>query len=155
MQSGFHDWESNQQYREISPTTNGNPYREIPPRRYPNKPLPLTVRTQFIKMVEKDMRYIGEAYDVIDDKVKLFLDLCYSAEIQPSQFHAVFSHVLAGHAREYYVTKCDREFTFDVVYQRLKTNFDTDVNKKQYHTDGRRSPLQDTNAEGFGRQEAS
>ena len=73
-----------------------NPYTQIPPIRVPNTMLPAIIVAQFVKIWDKNLDYTGEAYDILDDKIRYFLDTCYTVAIKQSQFHAVFLSILSG-----------------------------------------------------------
>ncbi|KAK1912660.1 hypothetical protein P3342_004596 [Pyrenophora teres f. teres] len=63
-------------------------------------------------------------------------NICYHADIQPEQFHAVFPRILEGRAQDYYLHFVDqRADTFLTVYLKLKNHFDTDVNHSHYYAD--------------------
>jgi hypothetical protein len=110
-----------------------NPYFDLPPRNVPNEALDVIAVTNFNKGWLVEDSYKGELYDVFDDTVRIFLRLCLGSRIEPSQFHAVFSRVMAGRARKYYMAHVTAKDTFAVAYSKLKINFDTDVNQQLYH----------------------
>ena len=97
--------------------------------------LPATIVAQFVKIWDKNSNYTGEAYDILDDKIRYFLDTCYTVAIKQSQFHAVFSSILSSRAKDYFVYNVNRNLTFAEMYNQMKTKFDTEINKAQYHTD--------------------
>ena len=112
-----------------------NPYTQIPPLQVPNEMLPATIVGQFVKIWNKESNYTGEPYDILDDKVRYFLDTCCTVGIGQTQFHAVFSSILSGRAKDYFVYNINRNWTFADMYNSMKMHFDTEVNKAQYHTD--------------------
>ena len=73
-----------------------NLYIQIPPIKVPNKMLPATIVAKFVKIWDKNSNYTGEAYDILDDKIRYFLDRCYTVAVKQSQFHAIFSSILSG-----------------------------------------------------------
>ncbi|KAM4067357.1 DUF1421 multi-domain protein [Hirsutella rhossiliensis] len=83
----------------------------------------------------RSRNYSGDAYDILDDKIRYFLDACLTASIKPSQFHALFSNILTKRAKNFFVHQASRDSTFAEMYQKMKQHFDTEVNKQQYHTD--------------------
>jgi hypothetical protein len=89
-----------------------NPYRTLPPHRHKNERLDTSLMTTFIKMFEKDKKYTRQPYDLLDDKLKIFLDICYHVQIGPGQFHAVFPRILAGNAEDYYINYINRDDDF-------------------------------------------
>ena len=101
-----------------------NPYTQIPPIRMPNEMLPATIVAQFVKIWDKNSNYTGEAYDILDDKIRYFLDTCYTVAIKQSQFHAVFSSILSGRAKNHFVYNVNRNLTFAEMYTKIKTKFD-------------------------------
>ncbi|EDU48780.1 conserved hypothetical protein [Pyrenophora tritici-repentis Pt-1C-BFP] len=87
-------------------------------------------------MWDREKKYTGKPYDLLDDKLKIFYSICYHADIQPDQFHAVFPRILEGRAQDYYLHFVDqRTDTFLTVYTKLKNHFDTDVNHSHYYAD--------------------
>ncbi|KAK1907590.1 hypothetical protein P3342_005917 [Pyrenophora teres f. teres] len=107
-----------------------------------NKPM-LRSRTEPIRRQSMSLqrcgivrRNTGKPYDLLDDKLKIFYSICYHADIQPDQFHAVFPRILEGRAQDYYLHFVDqRTDTFLTVYTKLKNHFDTDVNHSHYYAD--------------------
>jgi hypothetical protein len=114
-------------------TVTYDPYHNLPRQNIPNEILDLRTVTNFSKGWRTENMFKGELYDVFDDKVRIFLKACLSAQIEPSQFHAVFPRILAGRAERYHVSYVDTEDTFAVAYGKLKVHFDTDANHQLYH----------------------
>ncbi|KAF1361880.1 hypothetical protein EJ07DRAFT_164355 [Lizonia empirigonia] len=113
-----------------------DPYKAIPPIDFSNEKLSAATINVFVKMWDRDKKYTGKPYDLLDDKLKIFYSICYHADIQPSQFHAVFPRILDGRAEEYYLHFVDQRMdTFSTAYTKLKNHFDTDVNHGHYYTD--------------------
>ena len=81
------------------------------------------------------MNYIVEIYDIFDDKIQYFFDTYYTVAIKKSQFHAVFSSILSSQAKDYFIYNVNRNLIFAEIYNQIKTKFDKEVNKTQYHTD--------------------
>jgi hypothetical protein len=116
------------------PETAYDPYSTLPPHHYDNERCELNLIGHFSKTFEKEKRYNGEPYNLLDDTLQIFFDICYHAGIRPGQFHAVFPRILTGHAESYYVHYC-RKDAFDIAYDKIKTHFDTEVNHTHYYTD--------------------
>src|SRR6266516_2784041 len=110
-------------------------YKSLPPRPVPNKRLDPTKSTQFVKTYDREKKYTGEPYDLLDDKMRIFFNICYHAEITPEQFHAVFPRILTSRAEEYYLHYVERNDDFATAYAKIKNHFDTNVNHNQYYTD--------------------
>src|SRR6266516_5383117 len=110
-------------------------YKSLPPRPVPNKRLDPTKSTQFVKTYDREKKYTGEPYDLLDDKMRIFFNICYHAEITPEQFHAVFPRILTSRAEEYYLHYVERNDDFATAYAKIKNQFDTNVNHNQYYTD--------------------
>ena len=55
-----------------------------------------TIVAQFVKIWDRNSNYTSKVYDILDDKIRYFLDTCYTVAIKQSQFHAVFSSILLG-----------------------------------------------------------
>ncbi len=101
----------------------------------PNEMLPTTIVAQFIKIWDKNSNYTSKAYNILDNKIRYFLNTCYTVAIKQLQFHVVFSSILSGRAKDYFVYNINRNLTFAKMYNQIKMKFDTEVNKAQYHTD--------------------
>ncbi|KAM4062504.1 hypothetical protein HRG_013676 [Hirsutella rhossiliensis] len=43
-----------------------------------------------MKLWDKDQNYTGEPYDLLDEKLRIFMSICYNIQVKPSQFHALF-----------------------------------------------------------------
>ncbi|KAF4471164.1 Ribonuclease H [Fusarium albosuccineum] len=124
----------------IYPRSNSNPpsispYRQIPPKDTPSEMLPATILTQFVKIWRKEMNYTGEAYDILDEKVRYFLNVCSNVGIKETQFHAAFTNILDKKALEYYSYHMQPNMTFAEMYWTLRNHFDTEVNREHYYTD--------------------
>jgi hypothetical protein len=113
-----------------------DPYTAVPPPPFTNGKVEPTTITTFVKIWDRDKKYSGKPYDLLDDKLKIFYSVCFHADIQPDQFHAVFPRILTGRAEDYYIHFVDQQVdTFSVVYAKMKAHFDTDVNHSHYYTD--------------------
>ncbi|KAF1936681.1 hypothetical protein EJ02DRAFT_479403 [Clathrospora elynae] len=86
----------------IKPSSETNPYKAVPPIDFSNEKLNATTINAFVKMWDRDKKYTGKPYNLLDDKLKIFYSICYHADIRPGQFHAVFPQILNGRAEEYY-----------------------------------------------------
>ncbi|KAF1363027.1 hypothetical protein EJ07DRAFT_162974 [Lizonia empirigonia] len=120
----------------IIPSGDTDPYKAVPPIEFGNKKLDPKTINVFTKMWDREKKYTGKPYDLLDDKLKIFYSICYHADIQPDQFHAVFPRILEGRAQDYYLHFVDQRMdTFLTVYTKLKNHFDTDVNHSHYYAD--------------------
>ncbi|KJZ72275.1 hypothetical protein HIM_01308 [Hirsutella minnesotensis 3608] len=126
---------SQQQELVIRPAINREAYRIVPPVQVPNEDLDPAIANQFSKLWDRKLNYSGDVYDILDDKIRYFLDACLTAGIKPSQFHALFSNILTKRAKNFFVHQVSRDSTFAEMYQKMKQHFDTEVNRQQYHTD--------------------
>ncbi|KAK1916958.1 hypothetical protein P3342_004514 [Pyrenophora teres f. teres] len=116
-------------------------FREYTPA-YPQRPKGISIPpiipsddTDLYKAIPQ-LKVHRKPYDLLDDKLKIFYSICYHADIQPEQFHAVFPRILEGRAQDYYLHFVDqRADTFLTVYLKLKNHFDTDVNHSHYYAD--------------------
>lgn len=115
--------------------TISNPYEVLPPLEIPNTTTEPQQVTNFAKVWNKAQSYTGEPYDLLDDKIRMFLGSCRSIHIQPGQFHAVFPYMLAGEAYEYFLHNVGPHLTFAGMYNKLKVHFDHEINHEQYHAD--------------------
>ncbi len=65
--------------------------------------LPATIVAQFVKIWDRNSNYTGKTYNILDDKIRYFLDKYYTVAIKQSQFYTVFSSILSGQAKDYFV----------------------------------------------------
>ncbi|KAI1513091.1 hypothetical protein KJE20_03224 [Pyrenophora tritici-repentis] len=120
----------------IIPSGDTDLYKAVPLIEFNNRKLDPKTINVFTKMWDREKKYTGKPYDLLDDKLKIFYSICYHADIQPDQFHAVFPRILEGRAQDYYLHFVDqRTDTFLTVYTKLKNHFDTDVNHSHYYAD--------------------
>jgi len=91
--------------------------------------------TNFVKIYGNNNKYNGKAYDILDDKLRLFLDIYYYLQVLKSQFSVLLLQILTGQAEQYYIHYTKHSDTFANSYHKLKTHFDTEVNHKHYYTD--------------------
>ena len=120
----------------IEPSGETDPFKAVPPIEFDNEKLNPTTINTFVKMWDRDKKYTGKPYDLLDDKLKIFYSICYHADINPGQFHAVFPRILDGRAEQYYIHFVDQRVdTFLTAYTKLKNHFDTDVNHSHYYAD--------------------
>ena len=47
----------------------------------------------------------------------------------------MFSSILSSRAKDYFVYNVNQNLTFAEMYNQMKTKFNTEINKAQYHTD--------------------
>lgn len=97
-----------------------NPYIQIPPIKVLNEMLPATIVTQFVKIWDNNSNYIGEAYNILNDQIRYFFDICYTFAIKQSQFHVVFSSILSGRAKDYFVYNINQNMMFTEIYNKIK-----------------------------------
>jgi len=110
-------------------------YMRLPPAEHPNELCPSTAAAHFSKLWDREFCYTGERYDILDDKVRFFLDACFMAGLRQGQLHFVFPLALSGRARVFFLHQIDRGSTFAQMYKRLKSHFDTETNQAKYLTD--------------------
>jgi hypothetical protein len=76
---------------------------------------------------------MGNAYDLLNDKIKKNFSLCYYEKVRPSQFAAIFLRILTGKARNYYLHYISPENDFYNAYIKIKMHFDTNINYHYYY----------------------
>ncbi|KAM4060351.1 DUF1421 multi-domain protein [Hirsutella rhossiliensis] len=81
----------------------------------------IATSSKFMKTWNKDRNYTGEPYDLLDDKLRLFLSNCSHIQVKPAQ--------------RFYLDKITWATTFRQAYDIFKQHFDTEVNHVHYHTD--------------------
>ncbi|KAH7002531.1 hypothetical protein EDB80DRAFT_867533 [Ilyonectria destructans] len=80
------------------------------------------------------MNYTGEVYNLLDEKVRYFLNTYANIGIRESQFHAAFNYILDGAALDFYSYQISPKMTFAEIYWALHHHFETEVNRKHYHS---------------------
>ncbi|KJZ69913.1 hypothetical protein HIM_10698 [Hirsutella minnesotensis 3608] len=110
-------------------------YTKLPPDDIPNATVDGDTQQKFMKLWDKDKNYTGEPYNLLDDKIRIFMSICYNIQVKPSQFHALFPRILTGRAQTFYIDKIKWTTTFRKAYDSIKQHFDTDVNHVHYYTD--------------------
>lgn len=110
-------------------------YSTLPPHPYSNKRLDVNKISQFTKTYDKENKYTGDPYDLIDDKMRIFLNLCYYMDIQLGQFYALFSRILTKQAETFYTYYVGTQCDIYQAYMNVQIYFDTEVNYSHYYTD--------------------
>ena len=116
------------------PLTDFDDWKHLPPRWYAKERLEPDRMNSFGKNVDASLKWGGEPYDLFDDKIRIFLNLCKYSEIQPTQFHAVLPKILKGRAETYYIHWASDD-NFHDAYHKLKNHFETETNYVQYFKD--------------------
>ena len=124
-----------------------DPYKTLPPRWSRNDRLDANTITQFSKLWDNSNKYTGNAYDLLDDKIKVFFSICWQVDIQEEQFHAVFPRILTGRAETFYIQVVERGDSFADAYMAIKNHFDHDVHHQHYYTDWTTTTFARTRAE--------
>jgi hypothetical protein len=124
-----------------------DPYKTLPPRWSRNDRLGANTITQFSKLWDHSNKYTGNAYDLLDDKIKIFFSICWQVDIQEEQFHAVFPRILTGRAETFYIQVVERDDSFAKAYTAIKNHFDHDVHHQHYYTDWTTTSFSRTRAE--------
>ncbi|KAH8742800.1 hypothetical protein F5883DRAFT_656357 [Diaporthe sp. PMI_573] len=112
-----------------------DPYKHLPPRHYDNDKLDPQKKMIFTKTWGNQSRWSGEPYDLLDDKLKVLLNICYFCDVTPYQFWAVFPRILSRRAQDYYISHVDIDDTFQQAYSKLTDHFVTETNRRQYYHD--------------------
>lgn len=91
--------------------------------------LPATIVVQFIKIWNKNLNYIDKAYDIFDDKIQYFFNICYTTVVKQYQFYIIFLSILSGQVKDYFVYNINQNMTFAKIYSKINIKFDIKVNK--------------------------
>ncbi|KAF1942217.1 hypothetical protein EJ02DRAFT_345997, partial [Clathrospora elynae] len=124
-----------------------DPYKTLPPRWSHNDRLNASTITQFSKLWDNSNKYTGNAYDLLDDKIKIFFSICWQVDIKEEEFHAVFPRILTGRAEMFYIQVVERDDSFASAYTAIKNHFDHDVHHQHYYTDWTTTTFARTRAE--------
>ncbi|RKF76456.1 hypothetical protein GcM1_227070 [Golovinomyces cichoracearum] len=100
----------------------------------PTAPCPTEILTRlgFLEKYynDKEKRYGGELYDILDTKLRIFNELCRKAGISKEYFHIAFSSMLKRRAQDYF---------FDSISD--KNKFETHSNQLEYLSRWRNTTL--------------
>lgn len=134
--SAYPDFDEHLNLANMPRADESDPYKKLPPDHVENERLDVSMITHFAKTFDRERKYNGDPYSLLDDALKILFDICWHAQIRPEQFHAVFPRILAGRAETYYMHYVDRrKDTFRTAYLKIKYHFETQVNRLKYHTD--------------------
>ncbi|KAI6249905.1 hypothetical protein HI914_02027 [Erysiphe necator] len=128
------EYQQVKQLQDLTLPISQNPYNTLPPLPTENEDLNPFDITQISKLWDYGKMYTGEPYDILDDKLRIFFNICKFLKIRPSQFHAVLPRILKGRAESYYLHFIGPEASFASAYHKLKAHFDTEVNHNTYYT---------------------
>lgn len=84
---------------------------------------------------DDDMKYGGELYDVLDDKLRIFYNCCKRLAVSEWQYTAALSTMLKGRALTYYYKKiCANGTTpnFNMMSESIWANFETEECRQLY-----------------------
>ncbi|KAI1101089.1 hypothetical protein F4804DRAFT_335626 [Jackrogersella minutella] len=109
---------------------------ELPPRNVQNERLDPDLITKFAKCWNTKDSYTGDAYDILDDKVRMMLSECFHLQIRSGQLGAIFPRILIGNARLYDTHQMNPMNNFAQSCGQMKNHFDTEVNRSQYLKEG-------------------
>ena len=120
----------------MAPEESFNYYRSLPRQgiKYGLEKLDIKTLTAFIRIFDATDKYTSDVYDLLDDKVLLFLSICNDTGINPSQFHAVFPRTLAAKARDFQLHHIPLTDDFGQQYWKLKLYFEYEVYRTYYFT---------------------
>uniref|UniRef100_A0A8H7KFH4 Integrase catalytic domain-containing protein n=1 Tax=Bionectria ochroleuca TaxID=29856 RepID=A0A8H7KFH4_BIOOC len=110
-------------------------YHALPPAVMTNEVIESAEIKAFTSMWNKDNNFTGELYDILDHKMRIFTDTCELLRIQYAKLHALFPNILSKRAQEYFLDHMNRGMRFDEMYAQIKREFDSDINRAQYHAD--------------------
>jgi hypothetical protein len=66
----------------IMPSGDTDPYKAVPPIKFSNGKLDPKTINVFTKMWDREKKYTGKPYDLLDDKLKIFYSICDHADIR-------------------------------------------------------------------------
>jgi hypothetical protein len=111
------------------------PYDLPPTRIIHNGPIEPQQISTFQKGWRRDRNYTGKPYDLLYDKVRIFIGYCRRLQITEDQYHAVFPDILSGRAEDFYIYHIGPDKRWDEVYDLMDTHFNTTMNHSQYWAD--------------------
>jgi hypothetical protein len=65
------------------PSGDTDPYKAVPLIEFSNEKLDPKTINVFTKMWDREKKYTGKPYDLLDDKLKIFYSICYYVDIRP------------------------------------------------------------------------
>lgn len=109
---------------------------DLPPTRIvQNGPIDPQLVSAFQKGWKKERNYTGKPYDLLYDKVRIFIAYCRRLQITEDQYHAVFPDILSGRAEDFWLYHIGPDKRWDQMYDLMDTHFNTNINHSQYWAD--------------------
>ncbi|TQS36727.1 hypothetical protein Golomagni_02814 [Golovinomyces magnicellulatus] len=102
-------------------------YADLPPREIPTSLVNANVQAQFMKIWKQTDDFIGDTYDLLDDKTRHFLTVCDSISVTSNQFAPLFRLILTGRAQQFFLTNIGRKESFRGIW--TSSTF-TDIRRK-------------------------
>lgn len=101
-----------------------NIYDYLPPFQIPNKRVEPHIVKVFSSVWNKFNDYLGEFYDIFDNKIREFIIICEMLQIKLSQIHALFPQILIKSAKTFFITNIKIYITFREIYIKFKKRFE-------------------------------
>jgi len=108
---------------------------DLPPPNVPNEAIEPTTVVAFNKVWRKEDSYTGENYDVLDDRIRLFMRTCRAIGIRPGQYADIFNWAVQGAAKDYMIHSMPEGLCFADMYVCLKNHFDTENAHAAYYVE--------------------
>ena len=100
-----------------------------------NRPIDPQQVSTFQKGWRKDRNYTGKPYNLLYNKVRIFIGYYKQLQITEDQYHAVFPDILSSRAEDFYIYHIGPDKRWDEVYNLIDTHFNTTINHSQYWAD--------------------
>jgi hypothetical protein len=92
-----------------------------------------------------EKKFIGEMYDILNIKLRVFYNYCVKVGLSDTQYHNVFLVMLKGRAATfYYDNLSNKNYDFKNIISKTKIHFETEENRQLYLSEWRVTTLSKT-----------
>ena len=83
---------------------------------------------KFLKSWDRKNNWSGKLYNLLDNKIRIILNICQFTDIAPNKFYTVLPRILNRQAEYFYIYYIGPKAIFSKVYITLKDYFEIDIN---------------------------
>ncbi|XDG08264.1 hypothetical protein ABKA04_007879 [Annulohypoxylon sp. FPYF3050] len=98
--------------------------------------------TDLVKMYHYTQKFAGDKYEILDEYLKVFKDMCLKAGVGEDRYADAYSVMLSGRALKYYFDYlADKKLPFKEMVARTKSFFHTVENQQMYMNEWRSTSI--------------
>ncbi|KAI2602305.1 hypothetical protein GGR54DRAFT_654384 [Hypoxylon sp. NC1633] len=99
--------------------------------------------TDLVKMYHDDTyKFGGDLYDILDEKIKYFEDLCRKAGVGYDLYKAAFSTILKSRTQKFFFDYlAETAYTYEKMVELMRRFFHTEENKQLYQNEFRSTTI--------------